>query len=422
MKLLKHELNTYPNMSDEHREELKTSMLNNGFDPEFPVVLFEGKVIDGWQRYSVATELGIEPIIREFEGDDDEAWKYITTTNKRRSITILQHTAIQLSNPKIFGRFLSLKKSDGLSYACKTVADEFGVNESYVRHIDKATQIDTDVLNKIIEGHVNATELAHYVENTKQTTKFQKVAIDLTKTDMSPDAVKQVLRDHMITANSADVIKAIVKNAPDYIREIAIGSVTAQEAKEVAVEKTREATAIKKSKSVAKETLDMVTNLGLKAEAEERGDHESAKVYEQKAIEASKREVEERKKADASLDKLTQAKERRIEREEKQKALAEIQAQKEAIEIARKDAAQKALDGLQMDVLNTIPKGAIVWLPFEQQGGAMASQISRTNKVVLSKTNGTDLTFNEPAQWDVVVGPTHIIFNKEYTSKLEKTA
>ena len=76
----------WPDLEPTARQALRESMRQRGYDPLEPVVLYEGRVLDGWHRYSMARELGIEVRTVDYEGDDP-AGLVIARHAGRRNLT-----------------------------------------------------------------------------------------------------------------------------------------------------------------------------------------------------------------------------------------------------------------------------------------------------------------------------------------------
>ena len=82
---VKHSLSTIlPEMSDRDFKSLKSSISEKGFMPEFPIYLYEGRILDGGHRYRAATEVGVTPIFKEFSGTEMQALAFILTANVSR--------------------------------------------------------------------------------------------------------------------------------------------------------------------------------------------------------------------------------------------------------------------------------------------------------------------------------------------------
>jgi len=58
----------FPMMSSNELSELIGSIRNNGFDPRHPIQLFEGKILDGRNRYKASLEAGVEPVFAQWDG------------------------------------------------------------------------------------------------------------------------------------------------------------------------------------------------------------------------------------------------------------------------------------------------------------------------------------------------------------------
>lgn len=84
----------FPRMVGAEFEALKQDILNNGLHQ--PIVLHEGMVLDGGNRYKACLELGVEPLTEEYEGDDIVS--YVLSANlHRRHMSPGQQAAIVAS-------------------------------------------------------------------------------------------------------------------------------------------------------------------------------------------------------------------------------------------------------------------------------------------------------------------------------------
>jgi len=72
--------NYFPIIEGEEFEMLCKDIKENGQNE--PVIMFHGEILDGVNRTRACQELGIEPITKEYEGDDP--LKYVISSNIRR--------------------------------------------------------------------------------------------------------------------------------------------------------------------------------------------------------------------------------------------------------------------------------------------------------------------------------------------------
>ncbi len=98
----KHHLNIMPDMAKEDYESLKEDIKNNGFDDKYPIYLYEGKILDGWHRYNVCNDLGIEPVYKNFEGSKFEALNLVVRSETRRHATSSQKAAVAVKTDEVF--------------------------------------------------------------------------------------------------------------------------------------------------------------------------------------------------------------------------------------------------------------------------------------------------------------------------------
>jgi len=73
----------FPMMEKKDFENLKNDILTNGYDKERPIILYEGKILDGRNRYKVCQELGINLFTIEYKGDDPLYYVISNNLNRR---------------------------------------------------------------------------------------------------------------------------------------------------------------------------------------------------------------------------------------------------------------------------------------------------------------------------------------------------
>lgn len=76
----------FPRLSKTALDELAADIKANGLLD--PVVLFEGKILDGRNRYAACLQVEVTPSLMEFAGDWDAALRFVASKNlKRRDLT-----------------------------------------------------------------------------------------------------------------------------------------------------------------------------------------------------------------------------------------------------------------------------------------------------------------------------------------------
>lgn len=86
-----------PPMTEQEFAELKAGIERKGYLPDEPVVVFEGKILDGRHRYKACREIGIEAPTRLFGGSEDDAKDYVISKNlDRRHLTTGQRSVAAL--------------------------------------------------------------------------------------------------------------------------------------------------------------------------------------------------------------------------------------------------------------------------------------------------------------------------------------
>ena len=82
----KHKFNIFPEAKAEDFNRLRDDIRDNGFDAKQPITIYQGEIIDGWNRQRACDELGVKPAYTTFSGNDSEAIAFVMRTNKRRNL------------------------------------------------------------------------------------------------------------------------------------------------------------------------------------------------------------------------------------------------------------------------------------------------------------------------------------------------
>lgn len=145
----------FPRMSDEQLDELAEDIAANGL--RRPIVLLDGMILDGGNRYAACVKAGVAPQFKWF--DEPNALAFVLGENlRRRHLTVGQQAMIVASatdwsraqavgNPQ-FGNVTELQ----------TVADraaESGASDKTQRMADKVAKADPDLARSVVAGDVS---------------------------------------------------------------------------------------------------------------------------------------------------------------------------------------------------------------------------------------------------------------------------
>jgi hypothetical protein len=85
---------TFPEASEEDERLLAESLKRVGFRRDKPIILLDGMILDGRNRYNVARKLGISAIFAEYDSPLDPTEYVLTENRDRRHLTSGQKAAI----------------------------------------------------------------------------------------------------------------------------------------------------------------------------------------------------------------------------------------------------------------------------------------------------------------------------------------
>jgi len=73
----------FPLMSDSELQPIIDDMHMRGYDPSFPIILHDGLILDGRNRYRAAQQAGVEPLYSSFSGKDPLEFVIRSNLNRR---------------------------------------------------------------------------------------------------------------------------------------------------------------------------------------------------------------------------------------------------------------------------------------------------------------------------------------------------
>jgi len=182
----KHKFNIFPAAKAEDYNRLRDDIRDNGYDSKQPIIIYEGEVLDGWNRWTACLELKINPPTRQFDGDESEAIGLVMRTNKRRNLNSGQWATIAVEAEDIMAelarhvekerriRIAAARNDDetrqkiassqkDLTKTSTKAAQIFNTNRTYINQAAKIKQAAPEVFKKVKDGKMTMQDAARAV-------------------------------------------------------------------------------------------------------------------------------------------------------------------------------------------------------------------------------------------------------------------
>jgi len=189
-----HELSDiFPMMNDDEYQRLKLSINTNGLS--YPIIIFEGKILDGRNRYKACQELGIIPKYEEYKGNNPINFVILSNLD-RRHLNESQRSMVgaRLANMKQ-GERTDLEPSANLRNVSQIEASEIlNVGDRSIQYAKKVITEGTPELAKIVDDGKVAVSLAAKV--TQFPEEKQEQFVKKIEEDIKPSyAIKEIARE-----------------------------------------------------------------------------------------------------------------------------------------------------------------------------------------------------------------------------------
>lgn len=170
----RHKFNIFPEAKPDDYARLIDDIQTNGYDVDQPVIIYQGAILDGWNRNKACVELSIKPSIRVFDGSDIEAIQLVMRTNKRRNLNSGQWATIAVEAEDIMGAIAEQVEKDRREKQAATqsepvqqkivtqpanrnvtdtkAAEIFQTNRTYINQATKIKKASPEVFAKVKAG------------------------------------------------------------------------------------------------------------------------------------------------------------------------------------------------------------------------------------------------------------------------------
>jgi len=170
----RHKFNIFPEAKPDDYARLIDDIQTNGYDADQPVIVYQGAILDGWNRNKACVELMIKPTIRVFDGSDIEAIQLVMRTNKRRNLNSGQWATIAVEAEDIMGAIAEQVEKDRREKQAATqsesvqqkivaqpanrnvtdtkAAEIFQTNRTYINQATKIKKASPEVFAKLKAG------------------------------------------------------------------------------------------------------------------------------------------------------------------------------------------------------------------------------------------------------------------------------
>lgn len=227
----KHRFNIFPEMGKEDYQLLFNDIKDNGYDNNYPIILFEDKILDGWNRYRVIDELNIPGKFEEFKGTETEALQYVLRSNKRRNLTSLQWACIANDSEEIIKLIREKVKEEGYQKreaenqytkvdsvetfpqdadddfwgavekeeikkpirTSEILAETFNTNDKYINKMAKLKNEEPDLFELVKNGEMDLKDLRNKDREDKKNNKI--LQYNIASKEFKSDDIKLYMED-----------------------------------------------------------------------------------------------------------------------------------------------------------------------------------------------------------------------------------
>jgi len=198
----------FPPMSEEEFNELVEDIRQNG--QLEPIILYEGKILDGRNRYNACMKLGIKPKMKDYNGESLDPLNFVISKNiKRRHLTASQKALLALEIKPLLEKEAKKRQLNSLKqYRDNTVVPKMEQRE------EKEKGSDT------VGGKIPQREKGRTIEQAGKIVGVGKEYVHLAEKvkEKAPELVEKIMRGEMNLNQAVKEVKR--KQVLEHIQNI----------------------------------------------------------------------------------------------------------------------------------------------------------------------------------------------------------
>lgn len=192
--------NIFPMLTGDDYRALVEDIRQNG--QHEPITLYDGKILDGRNRYAACLELGIEPWCREWDGSGSPISYVVSLNLHRRHLTSSQRAVIALEVERQLGEEAAenLRRSSGRPtdnkpfqifekvlpatqpiHAAEQAAQLLSTNRQYVSDAKRIAQEAPDLLEQVRAGEMTIPEVKRILNRQERIERIQQISANNTE-------------------------------------------------------------------------------------------------------------------------------------------------------------------------------------------------------------------------------------------------
>ena len=164
--------NIFPMMSREEHAGLVDNMRAHGYQSKHPITLYNGKILDGRNRYQAALDAGVDPQFENFAGTDEEAYQFVISENEqRRHLQQAQKPFVAAAKLDVEKALAKKRMESGLNQysspsqsfdkgekgrAAEKAAQSSDTNRQYTHEAEKIAKSAPDLKVAVMAGKFNS--------------------------------------------------------------------------------------------------------------------------------------------------------------------------------------------------------------------------------------------------------------------------